>query len=127
MRAFSKLIISFVLFFVVSAFMIAVASAISSRAGLGRGDSIRLEEQNLSSPITQIVSEAATSNADIKTTLERKSLGFYTKAGTNIHHIEANHTYTMSWNVSGTKDTRATWENIETDVGCVVIGNFILK
>lgn len=121
-----KVVSVFALFLVISFLAIVSVSALSTRAGLAHGDSITLEEQDISSPTTKISTEATTSSADITTKLQRKGLLFYSTAGTVTFNVVANRIYTTTWDVSGTKDTKATWTNSETDVGYIVIGTFTL-
>lgn len=63
--------------------------------------------------------------APVRTTLYRKGLfGIYANSGYKDVTTRPGTTSTITWNVSGTKDTKAKWTNTATGVGYVVIGTF---
>ena len=120
-------LLTFTFIFVFFFGMIITVSATVARAGLGNGDSLTLEATDVSSPKTIIQTEASTTSAPMTTKLSRKTLGIYVSSGSTSFTVRANKTYTTSWDVSGTKDTKAKWTNTSTSVGYIVIGTFTVK
>lgn len=122
-----KKYLSFALILVACFGLVTLVNAASKYTTLGGGSNTGWVTRN-STPdafYTRVVADSVSNNPTVKTSIQRKVLFIWSTGGTHTFSTNSPGTYTTNWTGSGTRDTRAMWEN--TGSGASTIrANFIL-